>query len=468
MSRKNYLRCSSYFNAVDLGTGDSLLYNGFTSRIDMVPTDLVRELAVKGGWRSFSFLSPDEIHHLLNRGHLTSLSVKAEREEFKRFAESVFETKRGASRPTGGERAVAFMLTYTCNLSCTYCYQGKLRQDITPPAMDGAFVESFFRLYLSRLFPRFPKKKLSFLLFGGEPLLPGNREAIERILQYAKRFGSGVATATNGVLLPNMLDLFGRESGKIQAVQVTLDGGQPFHDRTRISNCGAPTFQEIIRSIRELMQTRVRTTIRVHLHPEGLEPTRELVDFLEREGLLGHEHINVYFAPITSFEAGKAPPRYSESLSELFRRVSLAQKSPSSPLSHGFARIVDADALGSGLKLRYCTAGTGLLRVVDSLGDVYDCYEEAGNKERRIAVLARGEVDYFKLEKTYQRRHILNMPECLKCSIALYCGGGCLSQAKKQRGSIFKSFCQHNKELVGQTLKAQFLINQTGNSPVKG
>ena len=102
--------------------------------------------------------------------------------------------------------------------------------------------------------------------------------------------------------------------------------------------------------------------------------------------------------------------------------------------------------------------------MVDSLGDVYDCYEEAGNKARRIAKLADGEVRHFKLGDTYRRRHILNMPECLKCSIALYCGGGCMSRARQQRGSIFKPVCQQNKEFVGQTLKAYYLLNQAGKT----
>ena len=79
-------------------------------------------------------------------------------------------------------------------------------------------------------------------------------------------------------------------------------------------------------------------------------------------------------------------------------------------------------------------------------------------------MLAGGGVRYFKLKDTYKRRHILNMPECLKCSIALYCGGGCMSQARLQNGSIFKPFCQQNKVFAGQTLKAYFLLKQAGKA----
>jgi uncharacterized protein len=462
--RKDALRTSSYLNVVDVGEGASLLYNGFTSRVDLVPSDVARRLTEAGGWREFSFLSPAEERHLVNRGHLTRLPVSREREEFRRLAEHIFEANEGSSRKTGGKRAIAFILTYQCNLSCTYCYQSELRKSGNLPSMDAAFVEEFFRRYLKKLFPRSRKKNINFQLFGGEPLLPGNRAAIERVLRYAKEYGSAVSTATNAVALPQMLDLMGPEPGKIQNVQVTLDGGSTFHDRTRVPRSGAPTFEGMIRSIRALTRAKAHVAIRIHLHPDGLESTRELVRYLDREGILGHEDVYAYFAPISSLDGRDMSVTYFEPFSELFQYVALKQKSPPSSFARNFEGILNTAAMRTVLKSRYCAAGTGLLRIVDGLGDIYDCYEEAGNKARRIGTFAGGEVSHFKLGDTYKRRHILNMPQCLKCSIALYCGGGCLSQARLQNGSVFKPFCQQSKEFVDETLKACFLLKQAGKT----
>ena len=138
-------------------------------------------------------------------------------------------------------------------------------------------------------------------------MLPGNRGAIERILRYAKKHGAVVSTATNAVMLPKMLDLIGPEEGKIQNVQVTLDGEQAFHDGMRIPQSGAPTFEEIIRSLHELIKVKAHTSIRIHLHPNRLESTQALAEYLDREGILGHDHVNVYFAPINSFDGRDAP-----------------------------------------------------------------------------------------------------------------------------------------------------------------
>ena len=64
------LRVSSYLNEVDIGDGTSLLFNGLTLCIDIVPNEYARLLA---DGCNLSFLSPEEKQHLLGRGHLTVL-----------------------------------------------------------------------------------------------------------------------------------------------------------------------------------------------------------------------------------------------------------------------------------------------------------------------------------------------------------------------------------------------------------
>ncbi len=468
MTHKDNLRTSSYINVVDVGDGSSLLYNGFTSRIDLVPSEIARQLTSGNGRRDFSFLSPDEARYLVNRGHLTRLAVRRERAEFRKLAEHVLEANERSSKRVNGRKAITFILTYKCNLSCDYCYQNELRKKVNVPAMDAAFVDEFFRLYLNKLFPRHHRKNISLLLFGGEPLLPGNRGAIERILRYAKKYGSGVSVATNAVMVPAMLDLIGPKEGKINSVQVTLDGEKMFHDTTRVSQSGTPTFEDMIHSLRALIRAKAHTTIRIHLHPNGLASTRSLVEYLDREGILSHEFIKAYFAPISSFDGRDVSLTYFEPFSELFHHVAFRQNSPPSMFASSLDGMMDATATRTMLKSRYCTAGADALYVVDPCGDVYDCYEEAGNKARRIAVLAGGAVKYFRTRDTYKRRRILNMPECLKCSIALYCGGGCPNQARLQNGSVFTPFCEKNKEFVGQTLKAYFLLKKAGKARAAG
>src|SRR5512139_162044 len=163
------LRASSYLNHVDLGNGTSLLYNGATLCIDLVPTEYARLLSEGHG---LSFLLPEEQQHLVKRGHLTPLTPKRELEEFRKLVGLIIE-KRARLDAKQRNASLCFILTYQCNLSCSYCYQQSLAHKTAIPPMSGEFVDRFFFEYFAQLFPKAPKK-LVITLFGGEPLLPSN------------------------------------------------------------------------------------------------------------------------------------------------------------------------------------------------------------------------------------------------------------------------------------------------------
>ena len=451
------MRPSCYLNAVEIGDGNSLLYNGFSMCIDVVPSEIAHRLVSSEEGGDFSFLMPAEKEHLVKRGHLTTLTITGEREAMRKLARAIAKRDVELNRQPLRGKMITFILTYQCNLSCAYCYQEEVRKTASLSSMSEAFVDDFFRNYLDILLPSERENNLSFFLFGGEPLLPGNRGAIERILRYAKKHGIVVSTVTNAVMLPKMLDLIGPEKGKINNVQVTLDGGQMFHDEQRVSQSGAPTFEQTVLALRELMKARANAIIRIHLHPDRLESARVLVEYLEREKILGHDRVKAYFWSTEDLHSKALSRQEYELFSKLFQDVAFKQNSP--PTAH-FAflkQIMDMKTARS--RPRHCDiCVTGLHCVVDSVGDLYECVDDAGHKDRRIGTLAGGEVKYFELSEDYEKLHLSDKPECLKCSIALYCGGGCTNRLKAQNDSLASSFCLQIKEFVGLTLKSYFLL----------
>lgn len=458
------VRPSCYLNAVEIGDGNSLLYNGFSMCIDAVPSEIAHRLVSSGEGGDFSFLMPAEKGYLIERGHLTTLTTAGELEAMGKLARTIAERDAASDEQPFRGKIISFILTYKCNLSCTYCFQSEVRENSSISSMSEAFVDDFFHNHLDKLFPGTPGDKLRFILFGGEPLLPGNRGTIERILLYAKEHGVVVSTATNAVLLPKMLDLIGPEKGKINNVQVTLDGGQTFHDETRVTQSGAPTFEKTIRALRHLIEAEAKASVRIHLHPDRLESARMLVEYLDREKILGHENVEIYFAPVHSFHAKDISPSDFDIFSGLFEYVALKQKKPPIQNFDFLEQIMNVETIKNWSQPRYCAVSSGLHCAVDPLGDIYECLEEAGDKKKRIGTLSGGEIQYFELRDIYKSRYLENMPECLKCSIALFCGGGCISKTRTQGGSVFNQFCRQNKVFVGQTLKACFLMRQAGKA----
>ena len=455
------VRPSCYLNAVEIGDGNSLLYNGFSLCMDVVPSEIARRLVSCGKGEDFSFLLPAEREYLVERGHLTTLSVAAERKELRKLAHAVAEKDIASNGQSFRGKSITFVLTYRCNLSCAYCYQSDVRKTASLASMSEAFVDDFFRNHLEKLYPGTPRSRFGFLLYGGEPLLPENRRAVERILHYAKKQGNGVSTVTNAVLLPKMLDLIGPEKGKINHVQVTLDGGRMFHDEQRVSSSGGPTFEQTIHALRDLMKTGANAIVRIHLHPDRMDSARALVEYLREEKILGHAGVKAYFWSTDDLNAKTLSPQDYEYFHKLFLDVSLLQNSP--PTAH-FAflnRIMALQSADSRPVRRHCDmCVAGLHCVVDAQGDIYECIDDAGRRDRRAATLAGGKLEYFQPAQEYGKPHLRDKPDCLECSIALFCGGGCPNRLKVQNESVPESFCLQVREFVALSLKSYFLLNR--------
>jgi len=196
----------------------------------------------------------------------------------------------------------------------------------------------------------------------------------------------------------------------------------------------------------------------VHMHPNRLKSAEMLAQYLDEEGLLCDPHVYVYFQPLNDFTMDKQTPEDLEIFRRTFQFVAVKTGRPPSHLMHlnGFLEMQEEKELPT---IRYCGLGSSSFYVVDPLGDIYQCYDESGCRNRRVGAFSDGKLEYFPLKEEYARRQLLNLSECVECSISLFCGGGCPVRAKSTTGSIFKPYCQQNREFVGQTLKAFFLRN---------
>jgi uncharacterized protein len=405
----------------------------------------------------FSALSGREKNHLLKRGHLTKLSRKQEYDAFRKQAR--FILRKNAELMEKRQLYLSFVLTYNCNLACKYCYQKDLSKRSRAPRMNAELTDEILTRYLPKMFPEaYRKNKVSFILFGGEPFLPANRESILRILQYAKKHSVRTISTTNALFVPRVIDLFGQEYGKIQSVQVTLDGNRPYHNSQRVPLSGKPTFDDIISAVRMLKKTSANVLLRVHTHPQQMNSTRELVEYLDKEKIMGG-NVRLYFAPLSDFTncSNEDTSEFRHIFTDVSRKTGTPPSSGLSFLRH----LIEMQEERILPKTHFCAAGSDTHRVIDPLGDIYDCYEDAGNRERRIGSASNGRLIFFPSKQIYADRHILNIPECLRCSLALFCGGGCPARARAQTGSIFKPYCHQNKEAIAETLRAYFIARKT-------
>ena len=321
--------------------------------------------------------------------------------------------------------------------------------------MSGEFVDEFFSRYLGLLFRKLPRSfssrcleaSLCFPQSGGYrknsllcPQTPFHQDS--RLDQCHDVVGDGRSDRSGERPNPDRTSNAGRD--------------RPFHDQNRIPVSGRPTFDRIIAVVRKLIELNVHVSLRVHIHHGRLQSARDLVDYLENEKILGHPQVKVYFSPISTYGSEMNSPEETGMFERLFQEVAEKTKNPPSNYDYmnGFLDMETEKILP---KVRFCGAGCDNFYILDPLGDIYACYEEAGHRERRIGALSKGKVRFFKLKEMHSKRHMLNLPECIRCSAALFCGGGCPSRARVEKGSIFESFCHQNKAFLAQTLKAFYL-----------
>lgn len=457
------LRTSSYTIYVDLPNGDDvLLVHGYTGAYDKVSRPVARYLralssaragngekpAGTNGWTP----RPDTLEVLERRGYLTEKSRSQEEAFFEKIARALIE------RDAKSAPAYVIMPTYGCNLRCPYCFQRHMRTDpalshlvrtITPETVDRIFAAIPAIEERHGLVPE-EKRTRSLLFFGGEPFLAASRPIIDYIMAKAREMGdfhfSGISNATE---IDHYRDLLG--PGKIESLQITLDGPPAEHDRTRVYADGSGSFEVIAANIDMALELGVRINLRMNIDRNNVDRLPELGAEMAARGWTAHDKFGAYVAPIHA--SGRAEAR-----GDLFDNWTLNKE-----LARRKSGRTELDRVGhvdDGLRRRlrrvfeqrnnptpgfrggFCAA-QATMYIFDAFADVYACWEHTGDPEVRIGHVAEGGELSLGGEhhESWRGRSVLSNPKCRRCRYAFYCGGGCGNLAWGSTGELNTPHC---------------------------
>lgn len=176
--------------------------------------------------------------------------------------------------------------TEQCNFRCTYCYEdfklGKMSVDVRNGVKNliSSRVRDLDHLRIS--------------WFGGEPLAA--KTVIYEIMEFAQEIAvkKGVNCSvkgnmtTNGYLLSP--DVFERLNKlKVDAFQVSIDGIEEVHNRTRVKMSGNGTFNKIWKNLCSIQETELNfdILIRLHYHPGNINDMKAIIDKIAQQ--FGHD-----------------------------------------------------------------------------------------------------------------------------------------------------------------------------------
>jgi uncharacterized protein len=468
------LRLSNYAIFVERPDTDSdvLLVQGYSGAWDLVTRETARHLKRLRAGERFKPIAgnfddhcdidspgdessiPEEMVNLLvRRGYLTELTP----EEEQQLVTTIANELHGMAQHE--PPSIVLALTYDCNLRCAYCFQDALRADpanapklavMTTDLVDRIFSAMPQVHALHNRQEGSPMAPPRITLFGGEPLLSRHRPVVSHIIQRTRQLGPpSIAAITNGTELHSFKDLLGPDG--ISFLQITLDGSPSEHDRRRIGPEGLPTFNIIADNIDLALEQGAKVKIRVNVDPTNLHSLPELADAITTRGWSERDDLSVYATPVhespgSEHEAcGFGTWKLSQQLAELAAGQSNMRvfESPDSPLKRRIRAVLgeDRDPLLS-FQPSFCGAHTRVW-VFDALGDLYACWERAGDGVSRIGRLSEaGELMMNPPSlKVWRERTVASNPVCNRCPYAFYCGGGCALLAEAKNGKLHSNFC---------------------------
>jgi uncharacterized protein len=186
--------------------------------------------------------------------------------------------------------------TEQCNFRCTYCYE-----DFSIGRMNSDTLIGIKRLVDRRVDDL---SWLSVSWFGGEPMLAFrvvediSEHIVRAVSERGKQISYTADMTTNGYLLDSAKLLRLANLG-IRHFQISLDGPDSFHDRTRVRANGKGSFDHIWQNLLAVRvgKAPVDILLRIHLTPDNL-PT--MPDFLVRvkETFLDDQRFKVLLKPV--------------------------------------------------------------------------------------------------------------------------------------------------------------------------
>jgi len=428
------------------GSEDHLLIHGYSGAVDVVHaevTEFLQNYQDKKSRRSNRITDP-LVESLLKRGYLTERTFEEEKEYVRKLGRVLFDWQK---KGTG----FLLMPTYDCNLRCPYCYEKQLRRkgsEWMQKTMDRSTVDSAYEamtlIQQSQNSQENAAKRIT--LYGGEPFLRQNLDIVTYIVEKGGGLGYAFSAITNGVELDNFQDLLGKGPGKVNWIQITLDGPPDIHDVRRRRADGSPTFADTASNIDEALKRGVTVYLRSNVDKSNLNRLPELSCIYQERGWVKSPNFIAYsnVVEMKPEEAG------CENLLTCGQLMTAAQENKQShpqmesiPTARNMQRRFILLLKGDGyphFSPAFCGSHLGMY-ILDPYGDIYACWESVGEPIGRIGrYLPDLEMDGPMFE-LWRERAVIDFPECVSCKFVFLCGGGCATRAYTATQSLKSSIC---------------------------
>ncbi|MFZ0282855.1 MAG: radical SAM protein, partial [Bacteroidales bacterium] len=207
---------------------------------------------------------------LAEKGYITD--ELSEKSEFKKKYLDFIDTREK------DEVQIFFVTNYSCNFTCSYCYQDQYQNPRIELNRD--VIDAFFG-YIKK---EFSSRRKYITLFGGEPLLntPKQKDILAYFINKSVEADLSLCLVTNGYFLEEYIQIL--KNASIREIQVTLDGTESVHDKRRPLKGGGGTFQRIVKGINACLEENINVNLRMVIDKENISSLPDLAQFAIDKG----------------------------------------------------------------------------------------------------------------------------------------------------------------------------------------
>ncbi len=339
-----------------------------------------------------------------------------------------------------------FVPTYNCNFACSYCYQDGYNKAVELVAKKT--IEGFFN-YINRHFAGIKKY---ITVFGGEPLLPGekSKSVISDIIKKSVQANIDLTFVTNGYTLTDYITIL--KKAKIREIQITLDGIEETHNKRRPYKNGEGTFDKILKGIDSVLEAGIPVNLRMVIDKENITGLVRLAEFAKNKGWTKN--------PLFKTQLGRNYELHycQKNQNKLYDRLDmykeiykLIKENPVILEFHKPAFSISRFLFDNGElpePLFDSCPGCKTEWAFDFTGNIYSCTATAGKSGESLGTYYPKETNKQEIIDEWEERDVTTIPECKNCNLQLACGGGCGAVAKNKSGNIHSPDCRPVKDLM--------------------
>jgi len=333
-------------------------------------------------------------------------------------------------------KSLYLIMSTNCNLSCSYClYSPSQSGSLASGGKNLTQREIFdalrlFQMKTSQNNRNAPNYWEQITFYGGEPLLNvrGLKFGIEMINQIRREEGIWgdlkIIIDTNGTLIDDDFIDFAKKNQL--SLQLSIDGPRLIHDSARKFKNGKGTFDRVHSVMEKLSEEGVKFLPLITVSPANIDYLPESIEWLCRNFVIDEIAMNLlmHTGNDLGIPYGKLAAEAMLSGHNIAKRFNVCDSVFDEVLRRFTTPGIAPEICGAGIKiaafpggnLHACQAlencGAGFL------GRTTDFDERCANWQE------------------WKRRSRFSNPNCLKCPVLGFCGGGCAASAFVASGSI--------------------------------